>query len=241
MLFNMNKFINPTTGVISRHFIEYSQQAGQLLYWHNHKGARIQVRQYQQLRWLLINDTLQSVVLQHQPEQLLLPHLQCLAQHWQAHTAPIKVLELGLGGGAIRNYLVQRYPEAEITSVEINSAIISCYTTFFAHDRQQPLICNSAQQVLNSAHAIDWIVLDLFSQVDAPRFLFEQAFYEKIHAALNNNGTLFINFLAQHESQLKQLQQLLLQVFGYKISPQKIAGYMNHIVMITKQAPKQLN
>ena len=99
----------------------------------------------------------------------------------------------------------------------------------------QRLLCEDAQQVLGRARNIDWIILDLFSQIDAPRFLFAPAFYQKIHAALNNNGTLFINFLSQHESQLKQLQQVLLNVFGYKVSPQKVAGYINHIVVITKQ------
>ena len=88
--------------------------------------------------------------------------------------------------------------------------------------------------MLKNSHNIDWIILDLFSEIDAPRFLFEDAFYKKIHLALNTNGMLFINFLSQHESQLKQLQQLLLNVFGYTVYTYKIAGYVNHIFMISK-------
>ncbi|HDY91853.1 MAG TPA: SAM-dependent methyltransferase, partial [Pseudoalteromonas sp.] len=179
--------------------------------------------------------TLQSVIDLNNPSLLLFPHLLYLDKHWQALKPPQNVLELGLGGGAIRNYLQYKYPKAQITSVEKNADIIDCYTQFFSSNKNEQLLCADAQQVLKSALNVDWVILDLFSQIDAPRFLFKEAFYKKIYSALNNNGVLFINFLSQHESQLKQLQQLLLDVFGCNVSPQKITGYVNHIVVITKK------
>ncbi|WP_369621422.1 spermidine synthase [Pseudoalteromonas distincta] len=227
-------YINSLTGLLGDQFIENSHSIGQLIYWHKCSGDHIQVREHEQLRWLLINDTLQSVIDLNNPDLLLFPHLLCLGKHWQALKPPQKVLELGLGGGAIRNYLQHKYPKAKITSVEKNADIIDCYTQFFSSNKNEQLLCADAQQILKSAQNIDWIILDLFSQIDAPRFLFEEAFYKKIYLALNNNGVLFINFLSQHESQLKQLQQLLLDVFGCNISPQKITGYVNHIVVVTK-------
>ncbi|KDC51572.1 spermidine synthase [Pseudoalteromonas fuliginea] len=228
-------YINSLTGLLSDQFIENSHSIGQLIYWHKCSGDHIQIRGHEQLRWLLINDTLQSVIDLNDPSLLLFPHLLCLGKQWQALSAPKKVLELGLGGGAIRNYLQHKYPKAHITSVEKNADIIDCYTQFFSSNKNDQLLCADAQQVLKSAQNIDWIILDLFSQIDAPRFLFEEAFYKKIYLALNNNGVLFINFLSQHESQLKQLKQLLLDVFGCTVSPQKITGYVNHIVVVTKK------
>ncbi|WP_457934336.1 methyltransferase [Pseudoalteromonas sp. SCSIO 43210] len=228
-------YINSLTGLLSDQFIENSHSIGQLIYWHKCSGDHIQIRGHEQLRWLLINDTLQSVIDLNDPSLLLFPHLLCLGKHWQALSAPKKVLELGLGGGAIRNYLQHKYPKAHITSVEKNADIIDCYTQFFSSNKNDQLLCADAQQVLKSAQNIDWIILDLFSQIDAPRFLFEEAFYKKIYLALNNNGVLFINFLSQHESQLKQLKQLLLDVFDCTVSPQKITGYVNHIVVVTKK------
>jgi len=232
----MNEYINPSTGLINSNFIQNSLNIGQLLYWHRYNGDHIQVRVHKCLRWLLINDTLQSVINIDQPNTFLLPHLDYLAQQWQPLKQPKKVLELGLGGGAIRNYLLNQYPRADITSVEKNADIINCYERFFCNGKNENLLCEDAQIVIKSAHNIDWIILDLFSQIDAPRFLFDEGFYQKIYAALNPNGTLFINFLSQHSSQLKQLQQLLLNVFGYSVSPHKIAGYVNHIIVITKKS-----
>ena len=234
MLNNMNKYIHCSSGLISQHFIEHSSSLGQLLYWHNQHGEHIQVREYQQLRWLLINNTLQSVILKAKPHALLFPHLAYLATAWQQLPAPKKVLELGLGGGAIRNYLLEQYPQVQVTSVEKSPHIIDCYQQFFAPSEQQQIHCEDAQTILKSAEHMDWVILDLFSELDAPRFLFDSCFYQTIYDALDQQGILFINFLSQHSSQLTQLQHVLLTVFGKAISIQKITGFVNHIVIVEK-------
>lgn len=241
MLNTMTTYIDTSTGLINSHFIENSQNEGTLLYWQNVNGDHIQVREHGNLRWLLINNTLQSIIDVNNPRTLLFPHLQYLAAQWQTLPPPNNVLELGLGGGAIRNYLLKQHPQVNITSVEKNAGILACYSQFFASSSNESLLCDDAQVVLTSARNIDWVILDLFCQIDAPRFLFERAFYEKIHAALNTTGKLFINFLSQHNSQLKQLQKLLFDVFGYTVYPHKISGYVNHIVVISKQHPKQIS
>ena len=48
------------------------------------------------------------------------------------------------------------------------------------------------------------------------------------------DGLLFINFLSNHPSQLKQLEHLLITEFGKRPSIVKIPDYVNHIVMIKK-------
>ena len=234
MLNTMNKYIHGSSGLISRHFIEHSSSLGQLLYWHNQHGINIQVREHQQLRWLLINNTLQSVILTRSPQVLLFPHLAYLATVWQQRPAPKKILELGLGGGAIRNFLLKQYPQAQLTSVEKNPHIIDCYQDFFALNEQGQIYCEDAQTVLKSVVNIDWIILDLFSELDAPRVLFDLCFYQTIYEALAQRGILFINFLSQHSSQLTQLQLVLKRVFGEAVSIKKITGFVNHIVVVEK-------
>ena len=88
--------------------------------------------------------------------------------------------------------------------------------------------------MLEQGHEYDWIILDLFSEVDAPLFLFKHQFYAKLRAAMAKDGLLFINFLSNHPSQLKQLEHLLITEFGKRPSIEKIPNYVNHIVMITK-------
>lgn len=223
-----------SAGIVKQSFIEDCNRIGQLIYWHKHGADCIQVRQFKQFRWLLINDILQSVVEKNHPNQLLFPHLQSLACLWLPLTKPKKVLELGLGGGAIHNYIQHTYPDCQLMSVEKNASIIHCYKRFFYSAHASNLQCSDAQLVLDKNEQYDWVILDLFSQLDAPVFLYKHLFYEKIRNVLSTDGHLFINFLSAHQSQLKQLEQLLIATFGKPPSIEKIPNYTNHIVMISK-------
>jgi len=223
-----------SSGIVKHCFIEDCHRIGQLIYWHKHGADCIQVRQHKQYRWLLINDILQSVVEKSHPSHLLFPHLHYLSQLWQPLKPPRTVLELGLGAGAIRNYIQYTYPDSQLTSVEKNPNIIQCYKRFFGGAHANNLQCFDAQIVLEQDDKYDWIILDLFSQLDAPVFLYKHLFYEKIRDALSTDGYLFINFLSAHQSQLKQLEHLLITTFGKRPSIEKIPNYTNHIVMISR-------
>ncbi|WP_404341462.1 spermidine synthase [Pseudoalteromonas mariniglutinosa] len=222
------------TGAVKHSFIEDCHRIGQLIYWHKHGADCIQVRQLKQWRWLLINETLQSVVKKRHPEHLLFPHLQYLANLWLSLPAPKRILELGLGAGAIRNYLQHTYPDSKLMSVEKNPDIIHCYRRYFGGDYANNLRCFDAQQVLAQGVQYDWIILDLFSELDAPLFLYKHQFYEKLRSALAKNGYLFINFLSSHPSQLRQLEHLIITAFGKRPNIEKIPDYTNHIVILQK-------
>lgn len=221
-------------GAVKHSFIADCHRIGQLLYWHKYGADCIQVRQHKQLRWLLINETLQSVIEKSRPNHLLFPHLQYLANLWQPLAKPHRILELGLGAGAIRNYLQHTYPNSQLMSVEKNPSIIDCYKRFFGGDHATNLRCFDAEEMLSQDIVYNWIILDLFSELDAPLFLYKHRFYEKVRGALSKDGYLFINFLASHDSQLKQLEHLLITTFGKIPKIEKIPNYTNHIVMIQK-------
>ncbi|CCQ10204.1 Spermidine synthase-like protein [Pseudoalteromonas luteoviolacea B = ATCC 29581] len=221
-------------GMIANEFVRQSHTLGHLLYWHKHGKISVQVRQDRNLRWLLINDTLQSVIEIDHPEHLLFPHLHILAKHWQQQKTPKAILELGLGAGAIRDYLHAHYPDCAVTSIDNNPDIIHCYKRYFGGDPLSALECADVFDVLERKQHFDWIILDLFSDLDAPVFLFKHKFYHLLRAALNRGGVLYINFLAEHDSQLKQLTHLLITNFGKKPSITAIDGYANHIIEITK-------
>ncbi|ESP91937.1 spermidine synthase [Pseudoalteromonas luteoviolacea 2ta16] len=224
------------SGTVSNDFVAQSHQLGHLLYWHKHGKTSIQVRQEKSLRWLLINNTLQSIVELNHPEHLLFPHLQVLDDLWQKYPAPQRVLELGLGGGAIRDYLHSVHQDCQVISVENNPDIIHCYKRYFGGDHISEVNCNDAYKVLelDNAQPFDWIILDLFSELDAPRFLYQHKFYTLLRNALTEQGVLFINFIAEHESQLKQLEHLLIINFGKKPYIHQVPGYANHIIAIER-------
>ncbi|MFC0120122.1 spermidine synthase [Pseudoalteromonas xiamenensis] len=229
----MQEFLTPD-GMIANDFVRQSHQLGHLLYWHKQGKISVQVRQDKMLRWLLINDTLQSVIEINHPEHLLFPHLNILANLFENSPSPSSVLELGLGAGAIRDYLKSRYPDAYVTSVDNNPDIIHCYKRYFGGDPMCALKCDDVMHILEQPKKYDWIILDLFSDLDAPLFLFQHKFYHLLRAALNDGGTLYINFLAEHDSQLKQLTHLLIANFGKKPIMHAVPDYANHIIAVSK-------
>ncbi|KPH92798.1 SAM-dependent methyltransferase [Pseudoalteromonas porphyrae] len=228
------EYLLKANGTVKQCFVEDCHRIGQLLYWQKCGADCIQVREYKQLRWLLINDTLQSVVTTDDPSQLHFPHLQHLAKLWQSIPVPQSILELGLGGGAIHNYLRLTYPNCNLISIEKNPDIIHCYTHFFDKKSDSNLRCLDAEIELEREQVYDWIILDLFSKLDVPLFLYKQQFYRKIYKKLSKNGCLFINFLSQHDSQLKQLESILLSTFSIQPTIKHISGYANHIVLLKK-------
>ena len=229
----MKSILSPS-GAVSSEFVQCCDQLGQTLYWHRYGGCSIQVRQHAQYRWLLINHTLQSIVARRAPSLLLFEHLQQLAQQWQNLPAPNSILELGLGGGAIRNYLSCAYPDAKLVTVEKNPDIIHCYKRYFGGQHDTQLKCANAQDVLREQHKYDWIIIDLFSENDAPLFLFTHQFYQAVRSALTQHGHVFINFLAHHDSQLKALSHVLITSFGKHPRMHKVEGYANILVYIQR-------
>lgn len=227
------KYVQAETGAIQPHFIRHCNEIGQLIYWHKHLGQNVQVRQFKQLRWLLIDEVLQSVIQIDEPDHLLFPHLQTLSNIWRHLPAPSSVLEIGLGAGAIRNYLHFHYPKAEIITAEKNPEIIHCYKKYFGGEASNSLHCQDALNEIKVKRTFDWVIIDIFSQIDAPVFLFNQEFYESLSHILSLNGSLFINFLAQHDSQIIQLKRLLRAAFGIDVQVEKIPGYANHIMWLS--------
>jgi len=225
-------YIKTKTGLISNNFIKHCNDIGHVIYWHKQYGQSIQIRQHKQLRWLLIDQILQSVIEKDNPEHLLFPHLKTLSEIWQTLAQPQSVLELGLGAGAIRNYLHLHYPKANIITVEKNSEIIHCYKKYFGGFAASNLHCEDATIELKGKQTFDWIIVDLFCKVDPPIFLFKQDFYEDIYHVLNTNGWLFINFVAEHESQLIQLKKTLKNVFKTPADHIRISGFSNHLLWL---------
>lgn len=217
--------------MITTEFVNHADTLGNLVCLQKTSLGTCTVRQLNNLRWLLINNTLQSICNVEHPEYFLLPHLQQLAALWEKTNEPKSVLEVGLGGGVIRNFIVNKFPQCGVTTIEKSSEVIALYQQYFAKENGQNII-NADITKLEMTQKFDWIVLDLFSQQDCPIFLFQSDFYEKIKAMFenSNNRHLFINFICESKQQLNQLHEVLHKVFEVNIAIYPIENYNNKIV-----------
>lgn len=232
--------------LVTAHFINQSHKLGHLCYLHKLPDGYLQVRAHDDLRWLLINGVAQTVINKTAPNKLYFPHLRLLANRWQQLPVPKRVLELGLGGGAIHNYLCRCFPGTKVSSFDKSQAIIDCYHQFFSHDSTQNIHCQKAQDALSSSPLSDWIIIDIFSHQQAPMFLFQPSFYQMVLGALSENGHVFINFIAEHPSQLIQLKKVLKAVFQVAPMVEKATHFNNYIIWLdtgqmNKRSSKPIN
>lgn len=217
--------------MVSIDFVNNANMLGTLVCLRKTPIGTCTVRQLEDVRWLLIDNTLQSVSDLTQPQQFLLPHLQQLASLWQTLPEPSNILEVGLGGGAIRNYLNASYPHCNITTLEKSQDIIELYTQYFASLPQSNLIAGDIT-TYHFANSYNWIVLDLFSKQDCPIFLFQHEFYQRVKSLFVDgaNRHLFINFICESAQQLNSLRTVLTSVFKADVTIYAIKDYNNKIV-----------
>lgn len=168
------------------------------------------------------------------PGALVISSFKNIRESLAASRPADSVLELGLGAGAIRDYLNATYPNCHITTIDNNPDVIHCYKRYFGGDPLCDVNCVDVFKALQQGKRYDWIVLDLFSELEPPIFLFQHQFYRLLRAAINDGGRLYINFLTEHESQLKQLQHLLITNFGKKPFIEKVPDYANIIIEVKR-------
>lgn len=217
--------------MINTEFVNHANQLGNLVYLQKTAIGTCTIRQLNNLRWLLINNTLQSICNLEHPECFLLPHLQQLASLWESKDAPSNILEVGLGGGVIRNFLQLKYPDCGITTIEKYHEIIELYHQFFASGTNGKII-NADITKLDLSEKFDWVILDLFSQQECPIFLFHKDFYLEIKKRFSTNKKrhLFINFICENTQQMLLLKEVLKEVFEVDATVYPIKEYNNKIV-----------
>jgi len=132
------------------------------------------------------------------------------------------ILILGVSGGTLIPILRERYPESDITAVDIDAEIIRIYRTYF----QEPgvlsvnLICNDATKIVITLHKsgirYDMIIVDLFTGNDVPESIEQTAFHRGIRRLLTEGGIAAWNYFSYRNQQAKseKLKIMLSSVYN---------------------------
>lgn len=132
---------------------------------------------------------------------------------------PSSVLSVGLGAGAINRLFPTAFPDARLTTVEIDPMILEVaktHTGFSESTNDQVVIGDGRRYIARSSDTWDWIVLDAFvrnSQV--PFHLTTVEFYRLIADHLTDDGVLVSNLHyggPLFESHLRTLKEVFPQV-----------------------------
>lgn len=210
--------------------VAQANEAGQLLYWFRDHYNRLEVREDLKFRWLLQNQTVQSVMLRQNPCDLCLPHQQAMLPALQARRYK-QALHLGLGGGDLVRWLHLHVPGIRQTAVDVNSQMIELYQKFFRQHENPELICADAFAFLASTSKhFELITVDLFNDDGSPAPLFRNETYQHLSTCLKPQGQMILNLLPRTETELQQVLSLMEQYIGETESIH-LAGYRNHVLI----------
>ncbi len=106
-------------------------------------------------------------------------------------------LVLGIGGGSVVKVLRKKYPDTEITGVEIDEKMIDIGNKYFDLEKYRPtiVIADAFRFVRKENKKYDLICIDLLVGRNSPQKLSSEEFFRNIKKILNKGGIVIINQL----------------------------------------------
>lgn len=125
---------------------------------------------------------------------------------------PRRALLIGLGAGSLAKFLWRYRPQARVTVVEINPAVIPAARQYFKlpNDpaRLHIEVGDGADFVARSTATFDLIMVDGFDANARPGQLDSSAFYLNCRARLSDQGMLSTNLLSRRKDYRVSLQRI---------------------------------
>lgn len=142
---------------------------------------------------------IQSCMRLDAPEELVLDYTRAMMAFLLFKPEPASILMIGLGGGSMLKYLHRHLPQADITTVEINPAVIAMRQDFHIPPddaRMRIVQGDGARFVRQPPRRFDVILVDGFTGEGLPDVLCSRSFYQHCRAALAPQGMLVANVQA---------------------------------------------
>ena len=180
-------------------------------------------------------DTSQSCMDRDDPFRLVFNYTRMMMATVLVNPEPRSILIVGLGGGTLPTAFNDMYPDAEITSVEIDPAVAKVarkYFDFKESERNRVVIKDARLHIKRQAlknKKYDLIILDAFGSDYIPEHLTTVEFLEEVKQVLSPQGVLASNTFStskfyHHES------STYAEVFGRFYVMQTNAG-SNRIIL----------
>jgi spermidine synthase len=186
-----------------------------------------QVLEYDQLRWISnTHGAVQSMLFTDDPSYPVLHYVKALLCSLLFVDQPERVLNLGLGSGAIERYIGSHHPDISVTSVEPIADMISLSRECFFLDSNHPVRNESAEHFLQTTQQkFDLIICDIDAPQDWKNPIESDTFLQYLKHALLPQSLVAINFLAESESHivnmLVRLRKVFKQVTLFDVSKQQ--------------------
>jgi len=121
-------------------------------------------------------------------------------------TKPFHMVQLGLGTGALTKFAHKHFPEAKVTAVDLNPAVIVAARVMFKlpapNEHLHLLETDALQYVTAKKHqeSIDLLQVDLYDATARGPALSSKEFYQGCYDSLKSPGVMTVNLFGNHKS-----------------------------------------
>lgn len=147
----------------------------------------------------------QSCVLLDQPDTLLFFYSQAMLATLATQEDGLKVLNVGLGGGTMPNAIRSYFPNADVTSVEIDAKMLEAAKEymFFEPSKHNTVVIQDARYFIRKQQKkkaqYDVVMLDAFNGEYIPEHLTSQEFLQEVKSILKPGGMVLSNTFSRDD------------------------------------------
>lgn len=196
----------------------------------------LDVREFEHYRWFhLSSPAVQSLMNTAAPAQILLPVPQSMLLFMLWKKSPLRVLNLGLGGGVFERFF-NSHSTIDVVSVEQSQSIINMAKQYFDLPEKTTVVNQSAQQYLKTQNEDnDVMLIDIYENKSVSSCLFHKNFYRDMNKNVTDNGVVFINLIVDSKKVLLELLGVVGDIFQYSALVE-FSDYKN-LVLILSRSP----
>lgn len=185
-------------------------------------------------------DLSQSCIFLDNPERLVFTYYKQAMGVTYFIDNPKNILVVGLGGGILANTFSEIYPEAHITSIEIDEVVADMAKKYFFYDdsvdNKETHVRDGrvfVKRAIKKGLKYDLILLDAFNSDYIPEHMMTKEYLEEVKQLVTDNGIIMANTfssskLFDHESATYH------QVFGDMYQVMFNKGKTNRVIIVNK-------
>ena len=176
------------------------------------------------------------------PDAIELEYVQMMMMWMLFHDKPRHIVQLGLGSAALTKFCYQRFPDAQVTAVELNPNVIAICQALFGlppnDGRLNVVEMNALDFVMDPANhdSVDILQVDLYDEDARGPVLDTPEFYQACFDCLGENGIMTTNVFGEFSNYDKNLQAMEL-VFDAVVWLPEVHD-ANIVVLAFKQSPQ---
>lgn len=148
------------------------------------------------------------------PDWIELEYAQQMMAWMLFNDPPRRIVQLGLGTGALTKFCYRQFPSAQITAVELNPSVIAICESMFklppSDDRLSVIEMDASDYVDDRINhdSIDVLQVDLYDATARGPVLDTPEFYVACAACLAPRGIMTVNLFGDHPSYAKNLKAM---------------------------------